>query len=146
MTSESQEVGRERSDVGDHRPEAEDERPEMLKKLKQRKERHQERGLPARVGVVVLGVVLVVLGILMSGPGIPGPGIVVILIGLSFLALEFERAERVLGKAIIWADQAKDRAEAASPRQKAASAALAVLALAAFVAAAVLWDIPLLPV
>ena len=146
MTSESREVGRERPDVGDHRPEAEDERPELLKKLEQRKERHQERGLPARVGVVVLGVVLVVLGILMSGPGIPGPGIVVILIGLSFLALEFERAERVLGKAIIWADQAKDRAEAASPRQKAASAALAVLALAAFVAAAVLWDIPLLPV
>ena len=52
----------------------------------------------------------------MSGPGIPGPGIVLILIGLSFLALEFERAERVLGKAIIWADQAKDRAQAASPR------------------------------
>ncbi len=146
MTSESREVGRERPDVGDHRPEAEDERPEMLKKLEQRKERHQERGLPARVGVVVLGVVLVVLGILMSGPGIPGPGIVVILIGLSFLALEFERAERVLGKAIIWADRAKDRAEAASPQQKAASAVLAVLALAAFVAAAVLWDIPLLPV
>ena len=146
MASESQEVGRERRDVGDHGPEAEDERPKMLKKLEQRKERHQERGLPARVGVVVLGVVLVVLGILMSGPGIPGPGIVVIVIGLSFLALEFERAERVLGKAIIWADQAKDRAEAASPRQKAASAALAVLALAAFVAAAVLWDIPLLPV
>ena len=146
MASESQEVGRERPDVGDHRPEAEDERPELLKKLEQRKERHQERGLPARVGVVVVGVVLVVLGILMSGPGIPGPGIVVILIGLSFLALEFERAERVLGKAIIWADQAKDRAKAASPRQKAASAALAVLALAAFVAAAVLWDIPLLPV
>ena len=146
MASESQEVGRERPDLGDHRPEAEDERPELLKKLEQRKERHQERGLPARVGVVVLGVVLVVLGILMSGPGIPGPGIVVILIGLSFLALEFERAERVLGKAIIWADQAKDRAEAASPRQKAANAALAVLALAAFVAAAVLWDIPLLPV
>ena len=146
MASESQEVGRERPDVGDHRPEAEDERPELLKKLEQRKERHQERGLPARVGAVVVGVVLVVLGILMSGPGIPGPGIVVILIGLSFLALEFERAERVLGKAIIWADQAKDRAEAASPRQKAASAALAVLALAAFVVAAVLWDIPLLPV
>jgi uncharacterized protein (TIGR02611 family) len=129
----------------DSQPTGED-RPELLKKLEQRKERHQERGLPARVGVVVLGVVLVVLGILMSGPGIPGPGIIVILIGLSFLALEFERAERLLSKAIVWADRAKERAEDASPRQKAASAGLAVLAVAGFVVAAVLWDIPLLPV
>jgi len=129
----------------DSQPTGED-RPELLKKLEQRKERHQERGLPARVGVVVLGVVLVVLGILMSGPGIPGPGIIVILIGLSFLALEFERAERLLSKAIVWADRAKERAEDASPRQRAASAGLAVLAVAGFVVAAVLWDIPLLPV
>jgi uncharacterized protein (TIGR02611 family) len=123
-----------------------EDRPELLRKLEQRKARHQERGVFARVGVVVLGVVLVALGILMSGPGVPGPGIVVILIGLSFLALEFERAERLLEKAIIWADRAKVRAEAASPAQKAASAVAALVAVAAFVFAAVRWDIPLLPV
>jgi uncharacterized protein (TIGR02611 family) len=123
-----------------------DDRPEMLKKLEERKARHQQRGLPARVGVVALGVVLVVLGVLMSGPGIPGPGIIVILLGLSFLALEFERAERLLAKAIVWADRAKERADNASPRQKALSAALALVVLAAFVYAAVRWDIPLLPV
>ena len=77
---------------------------------------------------MVLGIVLVLLGILMSGPGIPGPGIVVILLGLSFLALEFDWAERLLAKAIVWADNAKERAEAASPRQKAVTAGLAVLA------------------
>jgi uncharacterized protein (TIGR02611 family) len=121
-------------------------RPELLRKLEERKRRHQQRGLPARVGVVVLGVLLVVLGVFMSGPGIPGPGIVVILLGLSFLALEFERAERLLEKAIVWADRAKARAEAASPRQKALSAAAALAAVAAFVVAAVRWDIPLLPV
>jgi uncharacterized protein (TIGR02611 family) len=120
--------------------------PELLRKLEERKRRHQQRGLPARVGVVVLGVVLVVLGLLMSGPGIPGPGVVVILLGLSFLALEFERAERLLKKAIVWADRARARAEAASPRQKALSAATAVVAVGAFVVAAVRWDIPLLPV
>jgi uncharacterized protein (TIGR02611 family) len=125
---------------------AEDDRPELLKKLEERKARHQERGLPARVGVVVIGVLLVALGILMSGPGIPGPGIVVLLIGLSFLALEFERAERLLEKAILWADKAKDRAEAASPRQKALAGVAGVAAIAAFVFAAVRWDIPLLPV
>ena len=53
---------------------AEDDRPELLKKLEERKARHQQRGLPARVGVVVLGVLLVVLGIVMSGPGIRDRG------------------------------------------------------------------------
>ncbi|MDQ4048967.1 MAG: PGPGW domain-containing protein [Actinomycetota bacterium] len=123
-----------------------DERPELLVKLQERKKRHAERGLPARIAVVVLGVVLVLAGILLSGPGIPGPGFLVILIGLSFLALEFDRAERLLERAIVWADRAKVRAESASPRQKALTAALTVLAIAAFVVAAILWDIPLLPV
>ena len=123
-----------------------DDRPELLRKLEERKARHAQRGMFARVGVVFLGIVLVLLGILMSGPGIPGPGIVVILLGLSFLALEFDWAERLLGKAIVWADNAKDRAEAASPRQKAVTGVLVALAVAAFVVAAVLWDIPLLPV
>jgi uncharacterized protein (TIGR02611 family) len=126
--------------------EVDDDKPELLRKLEERKERHAERGMFARVGVVILGFLLVVLGIFMSGPGIPGPGIVVILLGLSFLALEFDRAERLLGKAIIWADNAKERAEAASPRQKALTGVLAALAVAAFVVAAVLWDIPLIPV
>jgi uncharacterized protein (TIGR02611 family) len=125
---------------------AQDDRPELLRRLEERKERHQRRGLPARIGVVVLGVLLVLAGIVMSGPGIPGPGIVVILIGLSFLALEFDRAERWLEKAIVWADNARARAEAASPRQKAMSAAAGVAAVAAFVYAAIRWDIPLLPV
>ena len=124
----------------------EDDRPQMLVKLQERKERHAERGLPARIAVVVVGSLLVVLGILMSGPGIPGPGVLVILLGLSFLALEFEKAERLLACAIVWADRTKERAENASPRQKALSAGLGLLAVAAFVVAAILWDIPLLPV
>ncbi len=126
--------------------EPEEGKPELLVKLEERKERHSERGLPARIGVVVLGVLLVLVGALMSGPGIPGPGIVVILIGLSFLALEFDRAERLLGWAIRAADRAKDRAENAGRAQKIAMALAGLLVLGAFVAAAILWDIPLLPV
>jgi uncharacterized protein (TIGR02611 family) len=126
--------------------EREDDRPELLRKLEQRKERHQDRGMLARVGVVLVGVVLVLLGVLMSGPGIPGPGIVVILIGLSFLALEFDWAERLLEKAIVWADRARERAAHSSPRQKAASAVAALIAAGAFVWAAIVYDIPLLPV
>ncbi len=119
-----------------------DDRPELLRKLEERKARHAERGIVARVGVVLVGVVLVLAGIVMSGPGVPGPGILVILVGLSFLALEFDRAERLLEKAIIWADNAKDRAEAASPRQKAAMSVAGVLAAAGAVAVVVLYDLP----
>lgn len=131
-----------------HEPEekpAED-KPEMLVKLHERKKRHAERGLPARIGVVVAGLVLILGGIVLSGPGIPGPGFVLILVGLSFLALEFDRAERLLERAIRAADRAKDRAENASRTQKIATTVVGVLALGAFVAAAILWDIPLLPV
>ncbi len=125
---------------------APDDKPEILIKLQERKKRHEQRGLPARVGVVVLGVVLVIGGIFLSGPGIPGPGFLVILLGLSFLALEFDRAERLLEKTIIWADRWKDRMEAASRRQKLAAAAVGLLLVAGFVVWAILDDIPLLPV
>ena len=125
---------------------ADDDRPELLIKLQERRERHQHRGRLHRAAIVVFGFVLVLVGIVMSGPGVPGPGIAVILIGLSFLALEFDRAERLLERLIRWADDAKDRAEDAPAWQKALSAVLAVLAVAGFVVAAVLWDIPLLPV
>ncbi len=127
-------------------PEPEEDKPELLIKLQERKERHAERGMPARVGVVVLGVFLVLAGIVLSGPGVPGPGFLVVLIGLSFLALEFDRAERLLEKVIVWADRWKDRMEAAPRSQKIAATVVALLAVGAFVAAAILWDIPLLPV
>lgn len=123
----------------------EDDRPELLIRLQERKRRHAERGIVTRVFVVIGGVLLVLAGIVLSGPGVPGPGFLVILIGLSFLALEFDGAERLLERGILAADRAKDRADNAGPRQKALTAALGALALAAFVVAAVLYDIPLLP-
>jgi hypothetical protein len=126
--------------------EPDDDRPELLVKLQERKERHADRGLPARIGVVMIGVLLVILGIFMSGPGIPGPGIVVILVGLSFLALEFDRAERLLEKVIVWADNAKERAENAPRSQKIATGVIGALLLAGFVVWAILDDIPLVPV
>jgi hypothetical protein len=123
-----------------------DDRPELLIKLQERKERHQHRGRLQRVGVVILGVLLVLVGIVLSGPGVPGPGILVILIGLSFLALEFDRAERLLERAIIWGDNAAERAENAPLWQKVVSGVLGAIAIGAFIVAAILWDVPLLPV
>ena len=94
----------------------------------------------------MFGFCVVLAGIVMSGPGIPGPGIATILVGLAFLALEFDRAERLLEKAIIWGDHVKDRAEETSTTQRIIVSFVAAVALAAFVAAAILWDIPLVPV
>jgi uncharacterized protein (TIGR02611 family) len=125
---------------------AEDDPPELLVRLRERKARHKQRHLAHRAGVVALGGFLVLAGIVMSGPGVPGPGIATIIVGLGLLALEFDRAERLLERAIRWGERAADRAERSSPRQRAAALAAVVLALAAFGVAAILWDIPLLPV
>ena len=76
----------------------------------------------------------------------PGPGFLVILLGISFLALEFDRAERLLERVIIWGDRVADRVEASSRREKIAAAVVVGLLVAAFVVAAVLWDIPFVPV
>src|ERR671919_2593058 len=135
----------EQAERGEEEP-PEDDTPELLVKLRERKERHKQRHILHRVAVVILGILIVFAGIAMSGPGVPGPGIAVILIGLTFLALEFDRAERLLERAIIWADRAKDRAEETSTKQRVLAGVAGALAVAAFVAAAILWDIPLLPI
>ncbi len=95
---------------------------------------------------MIAGVLIVCAGIVMSGPGVPGPGIVTILIGLGFLALEFDRAERLMERGIIWGDRAADRAENTTKGQRIAAGIVTALVAAAFVAAAILWDIPLVPV
>ena len=124
----------------------EDDRPELLIKLQERKARHKQRNIVHRAAVVVFGFLVILVGIVLSGPGVPGPGFLVILIGLGFLALEFDRAERLLEKAIIWGDQLAERAEQTSTAQRALAGIVAALAFVAFVAAAILWDIPLAPV
>jgi uncharacterized protein (TIGR02611 family) len=126
--------------------EEDDDTPELLVKLRERKERHEQRHIVYRWAVVVLGFLIVAAGIVMSGPGVPGPGIAVILIGLGFLALEFDWAERLLERAIIWGDRAKDRAEETSTTQRVVAGLVGAIAVAGFVVAAVLWDIPLLPI
>lgn len=125
-------------------PDAED-IPDLLRKLQERKLKHENASLMTRIRVIVTGVVLVLAGIVMSGPGVPGPGILVILVGLSFLALEFEWAERLLERAIIWADKAADRAQSASKAEKILSAVFATAIVAGFVVWAILGDIWLVP-
>jgi uncharacterized protein (TIGR02611 family) len=122
-----------------------DDRPELLIKLQERKERHKQRNIFHRALVVVAGVLIVCAGIVMSGPGVPGPGIVTIIVGLGFLALEFERAERLLERVIIWGDRAATRAEQTTTRQRVLAGIATAVAVSAFTVAAILWDIPLVP-
>jgi uncharacterized protein (TIGR02611 family) len=126
-------------------PDAED-IPDLIRKLRERKVRHKQRHIVHRAAVVAFGFLVVLAGIVMSGPGVPGPGIAVILVGLGFLALEFDRAERLLERALVWADRTRERAEQTSTTQRVLAGVAGALALAGFVVAAILWDIPLLPV
>jgi uncharacterized protein (TIGR02611 family) len=123
-----------------------DDRPELLIKLQERKARHKQRNIVHRVAVVIAGILVVLAGVVMSGPGVPGPGIVTIILGLGFLALEFDWAERWLERVIIWGDRAAERAEQTTTRQRVIAGIVAALAVAGFAVAAVLWDIPLVPV
>jgi uncharacterized protein (TIGR02611 family) len=125
---------------------SEDDRPELLVKLQERKIRHKQRHIVYRIAVVVAGVLIVCAGIVMAGPGVPGPGIVTIIIGLTFLALEFDRAERWLERVIIWVDKAAERAEQTTTKQRVAAGIATALAIGAFALAAILWNIPLMPV
>ena len=120
--------------------------PTLLLKLRERKLRHKERNILYRIAIVLFGLLVILAGIALSAPGVPGPGFVTILIGISFIALEFDSAERLLERAIVWGDDLTARAERSSRTQRIVAGAVTALALAAFVVAAVLWDIPLVPV
>ena len=77
---------------------------------------------------------------------LPGPGLLVIAIGLGTLALEFVWAERLLERTVDKMDEAADAVKRSSPTQRALGVALLALGAAGLVAAAVLLDLPFLPV
>jgi uncharacterized protein (TIGR02611 family) len=118
--------------------------PKLVRKLRDKQESHRERGKFYRAAFVVAGVLILLTGIAMLA--LPGPAFVVIPIGLAILALEFTWAERLLETALEKAADAQDKAADASPLQKTLGLAAAAVAIAAFVLAAVRWDIPVLPV
>jgi len=118
--------------------------PELVRKLRARQQEHKQRGRLYRWAFVLLGVAILCVGIAMLA--LPGPAFVVIPIGLAILSLEFAWAERLLEKALVKGDEAKRKASEASRTQKILSAAAIACAAAAALAAALVWDIPYLPV
>jgi uncharacterized protein (TIGR02611 family) len=117
----------------------------LIAKLEERRERHKQRALPLRAAVVAIGFLVTLAGVVMTGP-VPGPGFLVIPVGLAILALEFVWAERLLEKAVDWAEATREKAANQTRGQKIAGGVLTAIGIAAFAAAAIVWDIPVLPV
>jgi uncharacterized protein (TIGR02611 family) len=124
---------------------AEQETHPRIQKLRERKERHKQRSKVFRIAWIIVGVVLVLVGMVLSLPLVPGPGFLLIFLGLAMLALEFDRVERLVERLVYKVDQLEESAKKASPLQRALVIAAIVAGCAAFVAAALLWDLPVLP-
>jgi uncharacterized protein (TIGR02611 family) len=118
--------------------------PKLVRKLRARQIEHKQRGRLYRWAFVLVGIAVLGVGIAMLA--LPGPAFVVIPIGLAILSLEFAWAERLLERALVKGDEARRKAASATPAQKALSAAAVILGVAAAVAAAIVWDIPYVPV
>ena len=115
----------------------------MIDRLRAQRVRHRERRRVSRVGFAIAGFVLVLGGVAMLV--LPGPGLVVIALGLGLLALEFDWAERWLERTLVRSEQATDVAREAPLWQKIVAGILLAAAAAALVAAVVLYDIPFFP-
>lgn len=118
--------------------------PALVRKLRARQAEHKQRGRLYRLMFVAVGLVVLGAGVAMLVT--PGPAFVVIPIGLAILSLEFAWAERLLEKALVKGEEARRKATEATRTQKILSALAIACGVAAAVAAALIWDIPYLPV
>jgi len=116
----------------------------LSEKLARRRERHLQRSRAYRIAFAIAAFAIVLGGLALVP--LPGPGWAIVFVGLGMLALEFEWAERLMERILDRFEAAKRSAASASPLQKAMGAVATALGIAACVAAAILWDIPLLPV
>jgi uncharacterized protein (TIGR02611 family) len=116
----------------------------LLDGVRERREKHLERSRIVRIVVAIFGFLVVLAGLAMLV--LPGPGLLVIAIGLGTLALEFVWAERLLERTVNKMEEAANTVKRSSRKQRVLGVALLALAAGGLVAAAVLWDLPLLPV
>jgi uncharacterized protein (TIGR02611 family) len=116
----------------------------MRDRLAERREEHVRKGTFYRIVFAVAGVIVTLAGLAMLVT--PGPAFVIIPIGLAMLALEFAWAERALDHALHKAELAERKAKETTRAQRILAGVAIALGVAAFVAAAIVWDIPVLPV
>jgi uncharacterized protein (TIGR02611 family) len=92
------------------------EHPTLVRRLLARREQHLERPLAYRIAFAIAGGQVLAAGVVMLVT--PGPAFVLIPVGLAMLALEFDWAERLLVKALVQAERARERARRASALQR----------------------------
>jgi len=119
------------------------ERPAFIERLLQRREQHQHRHIAFRVVWGIAGSLVLLGGLIMLVT--PGPAFVLIPVGLAMLALEFEWAERLLERALLAAEKARERAENATRTQRVLGVLGTCALLAACLAAVLLVNVPVLP-
>jgi uncharacterized protein (TIGR02611 family) len=115
----------------------------LAEKLARRRERHLKHSKAYRIAFMILAFIVVLAGLALVP--LPGPGWAIVFVGLGMLALEFEWAERLMEKILNRLEAAQESARNATPAQKAMGIAATVIGIAACLAAAIRWDIPLLP-
>jgi hypothetical protein len=113
-----------------------------IKSLRRRKERHKQRSKIYRVPFALAGAMIIVAGIALSLPGVPGPGLLLVAVGLGMLALEFDRAERLFEKII---DRVEDAREQTSVWQQVVLGVIGLAVGVGYVVAAFVFEIPVLP-
>ena len=119
-----------------------DEPRPAIKSLRRRKERHKQRSKLYRVPFALIGILILVAGAALALPGVPGPGILLIAVGLGMLALEFDRAERLLEKIL---DRVEETRERTSTWQQVALAVVGLALSVGYFVAAFVTEIPVLP-
>ena len=119
-------------------------KPTLVERMRAQRETHANRPLWMRALFVVAGFTLLLAGIAMLV--LPGPALAVIPVALAILSLEFAWAEQLLEKALVKGEEARRKATQATRTQKILSGLAIACAAAAAVAAALIWDIPYLPV
>ena len=113
-----------------------------IKSLRRRKERHQQRSKFYRVPFALMGVLIVIAGLALALPGVPGPGILLVAVGLGMLALEFDRAERLLEKIL---DRVEEAREKTSTWQQVVLGVLGLAVTVGYLVWTLFWDVPILP-
>ena len=115
----------------------------LVERLRAQREQHLERPRIVRAAIVVVGFTLLLAGVAMLA--LPGPAFAVIPVALAILSLEFAWAGRLLEKALVQAEKAKESARRTSGTQRIILGIAIALALAAAVTGSILWEIPVVP-
>ncbi len=118
-------------------------KPKIVRRLQAQRAKHKSRAVPVRAATALGGFLVVALGILALP--FPGPGWLIIFVGLAILSLEFSWAGRALDWLLVQVARMQRHLQHAPRGERIALALVVVLIVAAIVAWAWFGDIPLIP-